>query len=152
MNHILFVYSTGTVTCLDFFTLNIQQFQKPPRACWGHQQIFSSSAASTIQMWIYLLWKSDSQEIWQFLFVNSNKNKKIFLVNSMLRIRIRYPVPSRSLPPGSGMDKKSGSGTNYQDHNSQSFDTTLLGLINSNSLMRIRDSGWPKNSDPGSGN
>jgi hypothetical protein len=42
---------------------------------------------------------------------------------AVLRIRIRYPVPFYTLGPGSGMGKKSGSGSemNNPDHISESL-------------------------------
>jgi hypothetical protein len=60
---------------------------------------------------------------------------------------MRDPVPFWPLHPGSGMGKKSGSGSgmNNPDHNSKSLEKNF-GLKYSNSLMRIRDG---KNSDPG---
>ncbi len=61
----------------------------------------------------------------------------------MLRIRIRDPGPLSPLYPGSGIGKKSGSGSemNTPDHISESLET--------NSLMRIWDGkifdpGWEK--------
>ncbi len=50
--------------------------------------------------------------------------------------------------PGSGMGKKSGSGSgmNKPNHISESLEIIFLGLKYLNSLMRIRDG---KNSDPG---
>jgi hypothetical protein len=65
----------------------------------------------------------------------------------VLRIRIRDPVPFWPLVPGSGMDKKSrsGSGTNNPDHISESLDKTLWVLKNPNFFMRTREqeSLWP---------
>ncbi len=61
-------------------------------------------------------------------------------------LRIRDPVPFWPLDPGSGMGKKSGSGSgmNNPDHISESLETIFLGLKYLNSLMRIRDTGWKK--------
>ncbi len=83
----------------------------------------------------------------------------------VLRIRIRDPVPFWLLDLGSGMCRKSasGSGMSNPDHIFQSLETiflVFLGLKYLNSLMRIRDpeSGMEtvrirdgKKSDPGSG-
>ena len=75
----------------------------------------------------------------------------------VLRIRIRDPVPFWPLVPGSGMDKKSrsGSGTNNPDHISESLDKTLLVLKNPNffyadpgtGIFMTMFPGW-KNSEP----
>ncbi len=48
---------------------------------------------------------------------------------AVLRIRIRDPVPFLPLDPGSGMGKKSGSGSgmNNPDHISESLETIVLG-------------------------
>jgi hypothetical protein len=78
---------------------------------------------------------------------------------------IRDWVPLRPLDPGSGMGRKSasGSGMNNPDHIFKNIETIFilfLGLKYLNSLMRIRDPGWRqfgsgirdrKKSDPGSG-
>ncbi len=54
------------------------------------------------------------------------KNEKLWVV---LRSRIRDPVPFWPLDPGSGMGKKtgSGSGMNNPNHISQSIETNFLG-------------------------
>jgi hypothetical protein len=65
---------------------------------------------------------------------------------AVLRIPIRDPVPFWPLDPGSGMGKKSGSGSagmNNPDHISESLKTIFLVKI-LKSLMRIRDPGWKK--------
>ncbi len=66
-------------------------------------------------------------------------------LKTVLLFLIRDPVPFWSLDPGSGMDKKSGSGSgmNNPDHISKSLET-IFGLKYVNSLMRIRDTGWKK--------
>jgi hypothetical protein len=55
------------------------------------------------------------------------------------------------MDPGSGMGKKSGSGSgkNNPDHLSESLKKEFFGLKYLSSLVRIRDG---KNSDPGSKN
>ena len=79
--------------------------------------------------------------------------------SAVLRIRIRDPVSFWPPDLGSGMDKKSRSGSamNIPDHIYKSLET-IFGLKYLNSLMRmrirIRESFWPgirdgKNSDPG---
>ncbi len=63
-----------------------------------------------------------------------------------------YPGFGAFLTPGSGMGKKSGSGSgmNNPDHISESLRNNFLGLKYLNSLMRIQDPEW-KNLDPGYG-
>ncbi len=58
---------------------------------------------------------------------------------------IRDPVPFWLLDPGSGMSKKSGSGSgiNNPDHISERLET-IFELNYLNSLMWIRDPGWKK--------
>ncbi len=69
---------------------------------------------------------------------------------SSVRIRIRDPVPFWPLDPGSGMSRKSASGSGIQDEQPGSYFLELrnhfLGLKYLNSLMRIRDG---DSSDPG---
>jgi hypothetical protein len=66
-----------------------------------------------------------------------------------LLIRIRDPVPFLPLDPGSGMGKKSGSGSgmNNPDHISESLETIFWGLnLKFGSGMekfRIRDTNIP---------
>ncbi len=64
---------------------------------------------------------------------------------SVLRIRIRDPMPFRPLIQDPGWVKKSGSGSgmNNPDHISDSLET-IFGLKCLNSLMRIRDPRWKK--------
>ena len=56
------------------------------------------------------------------------------------------PGSDAFLTPGSGMGKKSGSGSgmNNSDHISKSGRNQFFGLKYLNSLMRIRDRGWKK--------
>jgi hypothetical protein len=75
-------------------------------------------------------------------------------------VSVADPGSDAFLTPGSGMGKKSGSGSgmNNPDHISESLET-IFGLKYLN-FMRIRDPGWKtlgsgirdrKNLDPGSG-
>jgi hypothetical protein len=75
-------------------------------------------------------------------------------VNNILHILKQFADPDPGsgafLTPGSGIGKKSGSGSgmNNQDRISWSLETHFFGLKYLNSLMRIRDPGW-KMTDPG---
>ncbi len=71
--------------------------------------------------------------------------RRIGLFPTVLRIRIRDPVPLGPLDPGSGMGEKSGpgSGMNNPDHISESLETIFGGKI-LNSLIRIWDPVWKK--------
>ncbi len=68
---------------------------------------------------------------------------------SVLRIRIRDRVPFWPLDPGSGMGRKSASGSGIRDEQPGSYFLELrnhffvfFGLKYLHSLMRIRDPGW----------
>jgi hypothetical protein len=74
------------------------------------------------------------------LFANNGSQ-----LDQKLLIRIRDPVPFLPLDPGSGMGKKSksGSGMNNPDHIAESLETIFC-VKYLNSLMLIRDLGWKK--------
>jgi hypothetical protein len=86
------------------------------------------------------------------LFLHASKISalaKNLLQASVLPIRIRDPV--HFLTPGSGMVKKSGSGSgmNNPDHVILSAQKQFFGLKYLSFLMRIREDPDRKNSDPG---
>jgi hypothetical protein len=71
---------------------------------------------------------------------------RICYSQAVLRIRIRDPVPFWPLDPGSGMGRKSASGSGIRDEQPGSYFLELrnhfFGLKYLNSLIRIRDPGW----------
>jgi hypothetical protein len=74
-------------------------------------------------------------------------NKETMWLLAVLRLRIRDPEPFGSLDPGSGMDKKSGSGSRMPQIICPRAKKQFYGLKCLHFFMRIRDR---KESDPGS--
>jgi hypothetical protein len=79
--------------------------------------------------------------------INADPDPKLWVKNN-----VADPESGAFLTPGSGMGKKSGSGSGMKnpDHISAILET-VFGLKYLNSLTRIRDPGDGKKSDPGSG-
>ncbi len=110
---------------------------------WTH---FSTRFIQILIFWYFL--GSTGERI--YMGGKENMRTSIF-VNSVLRIRIRDPVPFWPLDPGSGMGRKSASGSGIRDEQPGSYFLELrnhflifFGLKYFNSLMRIRDPGWKK--------
>jgi hypothetical protein len=116
------------------------------------------SAAGERWWWVKLVFRVriDFAIVWIWI------QKELYLQKSVMRIRIRDPMPFWPLEPGSGMVKKSGSGfgvnINNTDHISESLNNFFFGLKYWNSFMWIRDPRWEnfgsgirngKKSDPG---
>jgi hypothetical protein len=83
-----------------------------------------------------------------FVCENFFQKYESFVVALILSVCGSDPGFGAFLTPGSGMGKKSGSGSgmNNPDHISECLETIFFGLKYLNSFMRIRDG---KNSDPG---
>ncbi len=102
-----FLYRSGSIS-ITFFCLN------------------SESLPCTLSYWP---WKHQSGPIQVISRDHANnvrdQQKFPLIIYSVLRIRIRDPVTFWSLDPGSGMGKKSGSGSGMTnpDHISESLDT-----------------------------
>jgi hypothetical protein len=73
-----------------------------------------------------------------------------FFIACLVKFSVSNPYPGSGafLTPGSGMGKKSGSGSGIRDKQPGSYFLELrnpfFGLKYLNSLMRIRDPGWKK--------
>jgi hypothetical protein len=78
--------------------------------------------------------------------MTSSTDRDVISMTSMKQTFCAVLVAGAFLTPGSGMGKKSGSGSGLKnpDHISESLETNFLGLNYFNSLMRIRDPGWKK--------